>query len=1010
MLKISNLTRGLKRILVIFVFMLLTVAVTSCKGKAVDSIKFDDEYLSVNGYSVSNGDVWKEIKWDAASLFDNKAKEAVLNKELENIKTVMNDKNNENYKYYSERLKNYLIEDVYDLEFSLENHDKEISKLSEKEKDKKISMFADSVYQEKFSTLTTDQIKEALKADKTDDLVPLFKNYYSNLAAEEFARTKLQEEIDKKDKEMAEDKDEDTIGYFSKSDIINKYKSNYLNQGNIDAVVIKFASENEAKQTLKAFGIFVDNGVFYQLLKTPKNYSEYSDYYDKFSTSKYVNGEDYVSLSSYSDAAVLRLYIAMYNYIYTYKDNVLENKDVHQDKVIDQRKTTESIVSLYADIKEGSEEENKLIKQIYEELNANENSKEIINYTSKEIKDIDSSLYTYLYDTLKSPDYFGDREVTEEDIDTQYKAYSTSVQTIGDSYYMAFKIRQEVKDVDKLYKTNISTDDLYDVLTKSENEALYKDIIKDLTNDKLTKEYIDGKVNEALKDVKVKIYDKDIEIAYAKDHADYSKTLSGAPDNNTIAEFKYNDVTVKYYLTTEDNQGLWDVLEHKSGTVTAVNLISKEKIKNSKEYSEIAKDDIDAFYGAIEYILASFANDGLAQQGYPASLGKYNFLMLYYHTADIDEIVDNVFKVNTVISKVLTNYASDEVINFFDEFTQKAYNNFFSVGATQLKVFVDFNEDGKEDKIADWKNKEVEFEGKQTTYEKVAKQLINDIYNLVKNSNSDHQTALTKIVTDYNSSSRHNPGQIDGVYDPIPNEWKYAKYKSLGFSLKTVDITVTNSSTDIDSKIKNKLSNVYKDNNFAFNDFFPSQYLEDASKENSIVEAEDGFNYFLVTSATKPASAKFESFNDTDKVYQDLYYRYNLETIKIESIYNDKDAITKNQIKAFLFEYLNTQTTNLLPSDITTAVTNFLQPVLTRFQSNATQSAIVLNYICESKVNELNFADADNLNRFLELKAISERTADNYATYDSEEDNKKYNNFYGWSEAIDKIGANGGNN
>ena len=40
-------------------------------------------------------------------------------------------------------------------------------------------------------------------------------------------------------------------------------------------------------------------------------------------------------------------------------------------------------------------------------------------------------------------------------------------------------------------------------------------------------------------------------------------------------------------------------------------------------------------------MLLTFANNYYSQSGYPASMGKYNFLMLYFHTADIDKIIDD---------------------------------------------------------------------------------------------------------------------------------------------------------------------------------------------------------------------------------------------------------------------------------------------------------------------------------------------------------------------------------
>ena len=65
----------------------------------------------------------------------------------------------------------------------------------------------------------------------------------------------------------------------------------------------------------------------------------------------------------------------------------------------------------------------------------------------------------------------------------------------------------------------------------------------------------------------------------------------------------------------------------------------------------------------------SFANNSYSQNGYPSTLGKYNFLMLYFHTASIDEIIDNNYRVQSATSKLMTDYSSDTLINFFKNYT-----------------------------------------------------------------------------------------------------------------------------------------------------------------------------------------------------------------------------------------------------------------------------------------------------------------------------------------------------
>ena len=1017
MLKFSKISTKVRGILTVLVLTAITFTATSCKGKEASTVDMSKNYLSVDSYNATNGEVWDELQWKASALFDDKAKEAIVKKQLDQVEAVMKDSNHEDYKHYTERLQNYLVEDVYDLEFSLEDHDKEIEDLKVIDKETKINKYADEVYKNhKLSKdLTQKKIVEALNNNDLDALKDLYSLYYTSLASELFALEKLEEEITKKNEEDAKDKDEDTIGYFTKSEIVSKYKKKYLHQGDSTAIAIKFASQTEADQTLKAFGIKVNKGKFYYLTNTEKmSFVEYKKYYDEFDFND-AKEEDYYDIDGlFGHAAILQLYIAMYNYVFTYHSQPLENIDVSNSNVLDQRSTTKNLINKYEELFPNgydAEQDDKRIETIVNKIKEDEANSKLISFTAEDANEIGSDFYDLIYSTLKTPA----ENVAENGEDNRDKSerYTTSTKTIGDGTYLVFKIDQKKTANDEIFSKNITEDDLYSAIKNK--EELYNSIIQDLKDEDLTKDYISEKISTAMKDVKVKIFDKEIEISYAQNHTDYNKTLSGAPDNNTVAEFKYNDTVIRYNLTTEDGKGLWDILEYREGTTTAVEIIQTKKIKDSKEYKEIKDEEMALYEESLEYILASFANGGFAQQGYPAELGKYNFLMLYYHSADIDKIINDIFKVANATAKILTDYSSDKVIDFFYDYSKKSFDNFFSITAKQVSVYLDNDEDGKPDDINTWKDVEKQFNGKPTKMIDIAKALYIDIYNKLLASSTEHTAALTAIIDEYNASGRFNPyegGQFDnndGNYDPIPTEWTYAKYKSLGFKISTEDITVTNSDSDKDVKIKDKLHAVYNSEGFAYKDFFPSKYLENPADANALVEVDNKVNYFLITGASKPASAKFEKYKDTNNIYSNIYYMYNEKVQKVEDIYNTEDLVNTKQIKAFVFEYLASQTTNLVPTDITAALTAFVNPVLSRYQAESTQQHISINYIANGDTKNLKFTDVDNLAHYQELQQIAIRVSDNYVTYSTTEESIKYNNFHDWFNNVDKLIKEGNN-
>ena len=54
--------------------------------------------------------------------------------------------------------------------------------------------------------------------------------------------------------------------------------------------------------------------------------------------------------------------------------------------------------------------------------------------------------------------------------------------------------------------------------------------------------------------------------------------------------------------------------------------------------------DTEIYENYIDLILYNFSNGSYASNGYSASIGKYKFLMLYFHTSDITEIVNNYYE------------------------------------------------------------------------------------------------------------------------------------------------------------------------------------------------------------------------------------------------------------------------------------------------------------------------------------------------------------------------------
>ena len=427
--------------------------------------------------------------------------------------------------------------------------------------------------------------------------------------------------------------------------------------------------------------------------------------------------------------------------------------------------------------------------------------------------------------------------------------------------------------------------------------------------------------------------------------------------------------------------GLFDDLEVLYGQTTALDIISKELIKKTDAYEEV-NEYRDTFKDYIEVVLFNFANNALSSNGYPSTLGKYNFLMLYFHDTNIDAIIDNFYRVQYASAKLLADYSNDTLIDFFKTYTDLAYDNYFSLSGERFVVMFDMDDDNKADDVETWKNKEVQFDlNEDGTLETVklsdvAKKLIVEVLNEIEASTDSHSDALTSIVEEFNKSAKV-------IFDnnPIKPENQWAKYRHVGLRVSTETFSVTNSTVDVDFNLKQRLYD-YTDEtryNLFMNGTVPSEYIEPLTSTDQILETEDGYNIVLVTSASTASSAKWTQADNEEDLLTNIKIKYNDEYVTIDNVYNEEDKLSSNQIKLYVLEYVAQNTSKLTPADVSGAISTFLTPVLNRFIGDETQRIIVKYFIENNALaGELKFTAADGDAHFDKLLQINQNQADEY--------------------------------
>ena len=990
-------------LLVSFFVLIITLSGCSSAGKPTGKLDKDAIYASAGDYKVTKGDIWDELRWNASSILTDKITEVVMKDYVEKVTIVMEksfaeltddqkklfDENLTNEAFtelkasYEDRLEDYVIEDIYNFNFDAINSYDKIENLNPYEAAKLVAKYCDEIFtnyniskieiedenHNKKSVLLKDCVTEAASNEEqhTKYYVTIAKElntiYYQSLAKELLAYSVLEDDI-KEAYDNRDTSDEDDLGYFSKTDYTTKFKSDFANQSDLNLVLIHFSTEKEFTSTLRSFGLKVYENRLVYIPRGDRTFTEYCTYYDELTTSDLRDNHQVLH-----DLDIAQIYIQMYNYLYGGYRNYL-----YDDSYIDKFEKVEDLITITDSIREKSQlltegEQKEALNNIRDVLVQQSEQYDVDTiFTRKEIDKISTSLSTYLYETLSLP---YPEDTTSDDV-----CYSTSTQTYNSSYWIAFKfgLVNEEKYAD-IYNKNIVDDDLYENIAK--DEALKLEIEKLLKIDKITSTQIDNAVKERTEKVEISIYDEALEISYATSNSDYSKTYGKAPNSNVLATLKYNKKTWNLNIVEdlEDenalSNGVYNILERQSGINTAINLLSKQVVKNTKAYEETAKK-IDEYKESLEYVLAAFSNNYYSTSGYPSTIGKYNFMMLYFHSADINQIVAENYRVNEAASKLLTNYNSNKLLEFFKSYSDNIYNNYFTISGKRLVVYLDADDDSEKDDVETW----------TATQKDLAKDLIRKIYNEVASTTGSHNSALTSIVSEINGSAR---AKFEN--NPIAPENKWAEYRKAGLNVEMEEISADNSTTSLDFALKERLLKIHDPESepaYSINETTPTEYLEDLQNPNTqILETKDGFNLLLITSAEFKPSAEFKKEDDKLGMFEDISVYYNEEYHQIGTVYNEGKALTLEQIRLYVLEYVSSSTSNLTPSVLSSAISSFLAPVITRYTANETQRDVIL-YLIETKAGKLDFNE--NNDRYQEILNINHRSADDYISIYFEED------------------------
>ena len=887
--------KRVKSVLALVLTCLIAITLTGCDSsnrKSTGDLSLDAEYASNGKYTVTVGELYDELRYYASDYVIDQAFNLVYKSELDQVKA--------NPTKYTEKFNEIILTEIYGTDDAEEIA--EMKEDDEKATATKVEQYIDSMYQKGY-VLTAAQVE-------AQEFTTIYSNYYLEVAKYVAAWNKLSEEFTVNADgtiNFGEINDESAI---TTTEVVNWYTSNYTNQGAVDALLVRFINSTEASNLLKKFGIKTENGRWYQIQLDEDSTKwdskiKYDEYYDEYDVDKSEHGVRPIEQLGKGKATILKIFAAMYNYIYPYRTQITGFTNVDLTTVKAGLADNEQHLLYYHYIESIIEEDAKsetseaeLLTQLNELLLAYDEAdaeNEYIHMSKDRLDGYSSSLATYLYNTLKT-------EPAEEG--ETYTQYTTSAKSYNSYYYMLFKLGQE-EDTELYEKVeNEDGTTTYNFLETEEAKELKQTILTEIYESKLNDTYIHELEHERIEDVKIKIFDSVVEsqfmyLSNSEFVEHYNKTRKS--NNNNIASVTYQDETLE--ISVND---VYAYLEPLYGPQTAASLLFDKYIVDTKYYTDLA-DSYDQYVETIEMMLYYFANDYYSGSGYPSTIGKYNFMKLYFKTSVVEDAVKDVLMLSDAKNAFISDFAAhgfanDEFYSALLSYANTDRSEYYSLTTSSLKVFVDKNEDGEADELTG------------TDLDK-ANELLAAARKEIANSSEKLANALNNVVSEFNSSSRI----VENEENKTTAESKWAEYRALGLNLEVVSVGEINNSTE-----NAKLG-------------FTSAYLD-----TEFLNTENSLSLLLVTAGALPTSAKYENEENED-LYKDITVVINDKLQKFEGLQYTTDTITLEQVKVYVSEYVMFGDVYSLPTTTTTALDTYLLPLISKYTTSASQMLIIGN-------------------------------------------------------------------
>ncbi len=949
-------------LLVLVVAGVLTLAACSGSEKTpYGDISDDNTYLTYGDLTITEKELYDQLRLQGASTLAT-----MIDEEL--FKTYTNDAETKiaagdlTLIQYLDDTVNAAIHGTSTLE--------DLEDLYEKSPERyirNIERYADSVYLLDNTISIQTIIDELLGLALTEEhpftgyhtLDFILERYALRVAQRAYAKSILDEEV----------LDEESTQFIKDSDIVSYYKNNQEGRYDVDALVVRFINLNEANAALYQVGLKSDSRGFWYALPDIRIKEGNPDYID-------LDNPDYQYVKDILDDLDITSKLGVdleAREMITVKDY----EDYYKAYIINTDRSNG-----FSDVKLLPEGVKDKFIEIYNLLNpaakikldtdgvsiVGDGNDYTTTYTYDDLTDINTSLRSHIYNTLVAEAQMEDPEDT-----TDGKPYSSRVQTFGTSRYLVFKLDDQSASEEGILIEDPENSDAEIFSDSAEALAAKAEMKEALIESKLTDNYVTSKVTELYDESTLDIYDSVVRIFYEQSYG-YNGTESNK-DGNVVAKVGDFEITVEAFYTR---------LEKSYGINIALDMLSNKYLDSNDKYS-VTDADLDDYKKQFENIISQFSAGNFASSGYPASMGRQNFLLTAFGSRTNQEAINNLYVYPDLRQQYLEDYeihfGNDDIFASLSTLAARQYDQFESITVSHLLVYFDQNGDGNPDDPQAYLDT-LSAAAQQEVIDGLI-ELVDLVYTRI-GMYKGFKEGLGAIAQDFNSSGRIQIGSAIPPYDyTLESIW--AEYRQLGFYLKFEDITsaITNTSNFITGS--SVLDEVFYDRAMTLHDtlvemedddsLFPYLDFYDAFVNTSsavtendleLVKSSFGYHFILATKVAETTSAEYDGENDTDGDYQladdETVNAYNTET----------DTLSAGQVKFYLLGSLTDEGIEL-PTNVRTAVTSYLQPVLNIYQGTYMQRELVF-----SLLEDAVFTNSANSTRFDQIRAINVRQMQGY--------------------------------